>query len=84
MEGDEDFTVTINSSSLPYGVFIGDHGEATVTIKDDDGKLTIILCKFFFMKHHTYRILLVNSCGYYKFWVEIGAATNQDFYIKIA
>ena len=31
-----------------------------------------------------HRILPVNSRGYYKFQVEIGAATNQDFYIKIA
>ena len=31
-----------------------------------------------------YHILPVNSCGYFKFQVEIGAATNQDFYIKIA
>ena len=28
-------------------------------------------------------ILPVNSHGYYKSQVEIGAATNQDFYIKI-
>ena len=32
----------------------------------------------------TYRILPVNSCGYYKFHVEIGAATNGDFNIEIA
>ena len=31
-----------------------------------------------------YRMLLVNSHGYYKFQVEIGAATNRDLYIKIA
>ena len=31
----------------------------------------------------TQRILLVNSRGYYKFPVEIDAATNQDFYVKI-
>ena len=31
-----------------------------------------------------YRILPVNSCGYYKFQVEIGAATNRDFNIEIA
>ena len=31
-----------------------------------------------------YCILLVNSRGYYKFQVEIGAATNQDFNIEIA
>ena len=31
-----------------------------------------------------YCILPVNSHGYYKFQVEIGAATNRDCYIKIA
>ena len=32
---------------------------------------------------YTYCILPVNSRGYYK-QVEIGAATNHDFYIEIA
>ena len=31
-----------------------------------------------------YCILLVNSRGYYKFQVEIDAATSQDFHIEIA
>ena len=31
-----------------------------------------------------YRILPVNSRGYYKFQLEIGGVTNQDFSIKIA
>ena len=30
-----------------------------------------------------YGVLLVNSHGYYKFQVEIGVMTNQDFYIEI-
>ena len=30
-----------------------------------------------------WHILPVNSRSYYKFQVEIGAATNRDFYIKI-
>ena len=30
-----------------------------------------------------YHILPVNSCGYYKFQVEIGAATNRDSNIEI-
>ena len=30
-----------------------------------------------------YCTLLVNSCGYYKFRVEIGAAINQDFNVRI-
>ena len=31
-----------------------------------------------------YRILLANSCGYYKFQVSIGAVTNWDLNIEIA
>jgi len=38
LEGNEDFTLTIDPS-LPSGVSVGDPGEATVTIVDDDGKL---------------------------------------------
>ena len=38
-ENNENFTLSINSSSLPTGVMVGDPGEATVTIVDDDGKL---------------------------------------------
>ena len=30
------------------------------------------------MTIHGYRILLVNSHGYYKFQVEIGTVTNRD------
>ena len=32
---------------------------------------------------HDYRISPVKSHGYYKFQVEISAATNQNFYIEI-
>ena len=38
MEGDENFKLNINSSSLPSNVTRGDPGQATVTIVDDDGK----------------------------------------------
>ena len=37
-EGNENFILTINSSSLPTGVTVSDPGQATVTIVDDDGK----------------------------------------------
>jgi len=43
LEGNEDFTVSIDSSSLPDGVTRGSPGSATVTILDDDSKL-LILC----------------------------------------
>ena len=33
---------------------------------------------------HSYHIVPVNSHGYYKFQIEIDAATNRDFYIGIA
>ena len=40
-EGDEDFVLTIDSSSLPTGGSVGDPGQATVTILDDDRKLQL-------------------------------------------
>ena len=38
LEDDENFTLTINSS-LPTGVMVGNPGQATVTIVDNDCKL---------------------------------------------
>ena len=38
LENNENFNVTINSSSLPSYVVVGDSGQATVTILNDDGK----------------------------------------------
>ena len=35
-------------------------------------------------EEYLYHILLVKSCGYYKFQVEVGVATNWDFYIEYA
>ena len=37
-EHDESFVLTINVSSLPNDVYIGDHNETIVTIMDNDGK----------------------------------------------
>ena len=37
-EDDESFTLSINSSSLPSSIIIGDHNQTTVTIRNDDGK----------------------------------------------
>ena len=38
LEGDENFMLTIISSSLPIGITHGTPCEATVTIMNDDGK----------------------------------------------
>ena len=38
LEGDENFMLTINPSALPNGVTVGDSGQATVTIVNDDCK----------------------------------------------
>ena len=38
VEGDENFMLTINETSLPTGVTRGTPGEATVRIVDDDRK----------------------------------------------
>ena len=40
LERNEKFNLTVNVSSLPNTVSVGDHGQATVTIMDNDGKYT--------------------------------------------
>ena len=42
LEGNEVFNLTVDASSLPGSVTVGDHGQATVTIVDDDGKCEAI------------------------------------------
>ena len=43
MEGNENFTLTINPLTLPPRVTRDDPGQATVTIEDDDGKQSLVL-----------------------------------------
>ena len=38
-EGDENFMITIDPSTLPDDVSVGNPGEATVTIPDDNSEL---------------------------------------------
>ena len=38
LEGNEDFMITIDPSTLPTDVTVGNPGQATVTIVDDDRK----------------------------------------------
>ena len=42
-EGNENFILIINSSSLPSNITHGDPGQATVTIVDDDGEQLIVI-----------------------------------------
>ena len=42
LEGNENFMLTIDETSLPDRVTRGSPGEATVTIVDDDGKEIVI------------------------------------------
>ena len=37
-EHNENFALAINASSLPSGVYVGNHSETIVTIVDNDGK----------------------------------------------
>ena len=39
VEGNENFMLAINSTALPMGFFVNDPYEATVIIRDNDGKL---------------------------------------------
>ena len=41
LEGNENFTLTIDPSSLPTGVTVGIPDQATVTVVDNDGKLSV-------------------------------------------
>ena len=40
--------LTINPSLLPTGVSVGDPGQATVTIVDDDGKFDVLIYSLMF------------------------------------
>ena len=42
LEGNENFMITIDPSMLPDNVTVGDPGQATVTIVDDDSKLCVL------------------------------------------
>ena len=41
MEDDEEFTLIINTDSLPSNIFNGTHTKANVIITSTDGKLTV-------------------------------------------
>ncbi len=41
-EGNENFILTINPSSLSTGVTVGDPGQSIITIVDNDGKYNIV------------------------------------------
>ena len=59
-EGNENFTLTINSSSLPTGgtVIVGSPDQATVTIVDNDRKPFLIYSHA--VSNHVYFSLLVS------------------------
>ena len=42
LEGNRNFKLTINPSSLPGGITIGDPGQAVVVIMDNNGELSIV------------------------------------------
>ena len=46
-EGNENFTLTIDSTFRPSYLTIGNPGEATVTILDDDRKKLYIATKYY-------------------------------------
>ena len=58
LEGNENFTLTINPSSLPNSVFVGNPGQATVTIVDDDGELFLYSYPYFNIKFILVNLLL--------------------------
>ena len=62
-EGNENFVVTINSSSLPSRVTPGNPSQATVTIVDNDGKdfYNYYNQKYFDFSHNTHDLILSDS-----------------------
>ena len=54
LESSEVLNLTVNASSLPSSVTVGDHGHATVTIVDNDGKCEAI------------NALIRNCCHFFK------------------
>ena len=46
LEGNEKFNLTINTTSMPSRVVIGNPDQATVTIVDDDGKYRSIVVTY--------------------------------------
>ena len=53
LERNKKFSLTINSSTLPNNINLGDPFQTTVTIMDDDGKYVYIHC----IDKHTYSVL---------------------------
>ena len=51
VEGNENFVVTIEMSSLPNDFVLGTDSQATVTIRDEDSKLAIDDVKYY---HYQY------------------------------
>ena len=60
LEGNENFILTIDPFSLPTGVTVGDPGQATVIIVDDDGNFIKYHCHEF----HSFLMANPNGCMY--------------------
>ena len=67
-EGNENFMLTINLSTLPTGVTVGNPDQATVTIVDDDCKyfhyhLNYVLC--YTVQHKHVQLKLCTTAQYF-------------------
>ena len=63
-EGNENFTLTINSSLLPNTVTVGDLNQATVTIVDDDGEFinkVIMILQLHFLSFGSVKLTVMPS-----------------------
>ena len=56
LEGNEDFMITIDPSTLPDDVSVGDPGQATVTIVDVGSKQIVIVNHFLWTNASPYKI----------------------------
>ena len=64
-ENSENFVLTIHPSSLPNNVTVGDPGQVTVTIVDNDGKKLDMVLVIMYCKKHVRMTLYIDSIGVY-------------------
>ena len=78
-EGNEDFTVTIDPSSLPNGVTPGTSNSATVTIRDDESKYITTPCAYYCSG--VFKLSFVHSCVYVSYTLCIYSNSSDMLFL---
>jgi len=61
LEGDENFTVSVDETSLPTGVIVGTPGWATVNIRETNGQFCYCQCAQKLHAHCCLLYMLINE-----------------------